>query len=107
MAEAHTFTFERLNRPASESHQPYLKLLFFVTKSPSLSDEEFHRHWETIHADLTVAAKNFQKIKILRYVQVNFSPYLPKLLTVKPRIVPPDPGDPRKRSFAWLSYPSI
>jgi hypothetical protein len=48
----------------------YIKLSFFLKKIANISDEEYYRHWETIHADLTLAASAFKDSGIVRYVQV-------------------------------------
>ena len=52
----------------SINRQPYLKILFFFKKLPSVSDEYFHTHWSTFHADLSMSAKPFL-ISSKRYVQ--------------------------------------
>lgn len=76
MAEPKSVTFDRLASLQTANRQPYFKITFFLTKKAGLSDEEFHRHWETLHADLTVATKGFRDILGLRYVQVS-GVYLP------------------------------
>jgi len=53
-----------------------MKLSFFFSKLPEVSFDQFHRHWETVHADLTVATKSFADNKIQRYVQVRALPEL-------------------------------
>lgn len=75
-----TFTFSQLSSEATTNRQPYFKITFFLTRLPGLSDGDFHRHWQTVHADLTVAAKGFRDVEILRYVQV--SPSLPSLKVI-------------------------
>lgn len=67
----HQFTHPQLNYDAAPNIQPCIKLSFWFNKLPDVSDEQFHRHWETVHADLTVAAKDFNVCKIQRYVQVS------------------------------------
>ncbi|KAK0938560.1 hypothetical protein LTR48_005138 [Friedmanniomyces endolithicus] len=65
----HGFKNDALSYDASPNYQPCVKLSFFFNKKPEVSDEQFHRHWETVHADLTIAAKDFKACKIQRYVQ--------------------------------------
>lgn len=66
----HEFKHSQLSYEATPNTQPCIKLSFWFNKLPNVSDEQFHRHWETVHADLTVAAKDFGLCKIQRYVQV-------------------------------------
>lgn len=66
----HEFKHAQLKYDATPNVQPCIKLAFWFNKLPHVSDEQFHRHWETVHADLTVAAKDFNVCKIQRYVQV-------------------------------------
>ena len=69
----HEFKHPQLSYDATPNIQPCIKLSFWFNKLPHVSDEQFHRHWETVHADLTVAAKDFNVCKIQRYVQVRRS----------------------------------
>ena len=39
-----------------------------------MSIQQFHRHWETVHADLTIATKDFLVCDIKRYVQFHQTP---------------------------------
>ena len=39
-----------------------------------MSYEHFYKHWASVHADLTVAAKSFSVHKIKRYVQTHQTP---------------------------------
>jgi len=66
---AHQFKHEELSYDQLPNYQPCIKLSFYFNKLPEVSYEQFHRHWETVHADLTVAAKDFTACKIQRYVQ--------------------------------------
>jgi hypothetical protein len=50
------------------NRQPYLKILFFFKKLPTVTDEYFHTHWSTFHADLSTSAKPFLSAS-KRYVQ--------------------------------------
>ncbi|KAK0287040.1 hypothetical protein LTR35_004510 [Friedmanniomyces endolithicus] len=65
----HGFKNDALSYDASPNYQPCIKLSFFFNKKPEVSDEQFHRHWETVHADLTIAARDFKACKVQRYVQ--------------------------------------
>lgn len=67
----HQFKNPQLSYDAKPNYQPCVKLSFYFSKLPDVSDEHFHRHWETVHADLTVAAQGFKVCKIQRYVQVH------------------------------------
>lgn len=70
----HQFNHQALSYDAEPNYQPCVKLSFFFNKLPEVSYEQFHRHWETVHADLTVAAKDFAVCKIQRYVQFHQTP---------------------------------
>lgn len=70
----HQFAFNQLSYDAKPNHQPYIKMLFFFNKLPHVSYEQFHRHWETVHADLTVATKEFATCHIQRYNQFHQTP---------------------------------
>jgi hypothetical protein len=70
----HTFNHQPLSYDAEANYQPYIRLSFFFSKLPDVSYEQFHRHWETVHADLTVASKAFKKVHIRRYNQVRSLP---------------------------------
>jgi hypothetical protein len=66
----HTFAYDQLSYDAKPNEQPYIKLSFFFSKLPDVSYEHFHRHWQSIHSDLTIGTKAFKSNKIQRYVQV-------------------------------------
>lgn len=68
------FKHEQLSYDAKPNYQPCVKLSFYFSKLPNVSYEQFHRHWETVHADLTVAAKDFKACKLQRYVQFHQTP---------------------------------
>ena len=70
----HAFKNEQLSYDAKPNYQPCVKLSFFFNKLPEVSYEQFHRHWETVHADLTIAARDFKACKIQRYVQFHQTP---------------------------------
>ena len=46
-----------------------IKLVFFTYKKPGLSDEEFHHHWRTRHAE--VIRKHAQALGIVKYHQTH------------------------------------
>lgn len=66
---SHTFNFQHLNHGQGSNEQPYVRMLMFFKKLPSITEEQFHEWWKTVHADLTVSTKDFG-VHILRYVQV-------------------------------------
>ena len=70
----HDFKNESLSYDAKPNYQPCIRLSFWFNKLPEVSYEQFHRHWETVHADLTVATKDFNVCKIQRYVQFHQTP---------------------------------
>jgi len=70
----HKFTFPQLSYDATPNTQGSIKLTFYFSKLPDVSYEQFYGHWSTVHADLTVAAKNFAALKIQRYVQIGQTP---------------------------------
>ena len=70
----HEFKNQSLSYEASPNYRPCIRLSFWFNKLPEVSDEQFHRHWETVHADLTVATKDFNVCKIQRYVQFHQAP---------------------------------
>ncbi|TKA75001.1 hypothetical protein B0A55_02647 [Friedmanniomyces simplex] len=70
----HGFKNDALSYDATPNYQPCIKLSFFFNKRPEVSHEQFHKHWETVHADLTIAAKDFKACKIQRYVQFHQTP---------------------------------
>lgn len=52
------------------TYKAYVKLLLFFNKKDGVSYEQFLRHWQTVHADLTVATEGFRVSNIQRYTQV-------------------------------------
>ena len=70
----HEFKNEPLSYDAKPNYQPYVRLSFWFNKLPDVSYEQFHRHWETVHADLTIATKDFLVCDIKRYVQFHQTP---------------------------------
>ncbi|KAK3048038.1 hypothetical protein LTR09_010553 [Extremus antarcticus] len=70
----HDFKNDQLSYDAKPNYQPCIKLSFWFSKLPEVSYEQFHRHWETVHADLTIATKDFGVCKVQRYVQFHQTP---------------------------------
>nr|OQO26165.1 hypothetical protein B0A51_03884 [Rachicladosporium sp. CCFEE 5018] len=68
------FQHKALAYDTTPNYQPCIKLSFFFNKLPEVSYEQFHRHWETVHADLTIATRDFKVCKIQRYVQSHQTP---------------------------------
>jgi hypothetical protein len=54
------------------NQQLYFRAMIFFHKKPGVSDEFFHEHWKSIHADLTMQVDEMGKKKggVVRYVQV-------------------------------------
>jgi hypothetical protein len=77
----HTFAYDRLSYDAKPNEQPYIKLSFFFNKSPDVSYEHFHKHWQSVHSDLTIGTKAFKTNQIQRYVQLHAYPELKKMAT--------------------------
>jgi len=72
----HDFKYPQLAYDAEPNSQPYIKLSFFFSKLPEVSYEYFHKHWASVHADLTLGVKSFKDCKIQRYVQYHQTPDL-------------------------------
>jgi len=66
----HKFTFPNLAYDVPRERQPYYRLTFYFKKLPHVTTEQFHRHWEAVHADLFVGTKTFRDSTVVRYVQV-------------------------------------
>jgi hypothetical protein len=58
--------------------------MIFFNKKPGLSDEFFHEHWKSVHADLTMQVGGMGRRKggVVRYVQVRYSTFFPEDLRV-------------------------
>ncbi|ORY06914.1 EthD domain-domain-containing protein [Clohesyomyces aquaticus] len=70
----HQFAFKEFEWDAKENYQPCIKLSFFFKKLPNVDDDHFQKHYSHVHADLTVASKQFNVVRIQRYVQLYQSP---------------------------------
>ncbi|KAI8939337.1 hypothetical protein NX059_003128 [Plenodomus lindquistii] len=69
----HTYHFTELALGSGSNQQPYFRALVFFNKKPELSDEFFHEHWKSVHADLTMQVKN-SGVLLGRYVQFHQEP---------------------------------
>ncbi|KAF2275914.1 uncharacterized protein EI97DRAFT_458912 [Westerdykella ornata] len=68
-----TYAFKELAppNPASEqcfNKQAHVRVIILFKRRPDISEDYFHLHWSTVHAELTVAARDFG-IHISRYNQ--------------------------------------
>ena len=74
-ASAHNYTFKELE-PQCDSlgsfRQPYFRFNIFFRKNANITDEQFHRLWQTVHADLTISEPD-AGTRLLRYTQVSCS----------------------------------
>ncbi|KAL5121165.1 hypothetical protein ACEQ8H_001017 [Pleosporales sp. CAS-2024a] len=57
------------NRDGS-NQQKYFRAMIFFNKKPGLTDDFFHEHWKSVHADLTMQVDN-AGVNLVRYVQVS------------------------------------
>ncbi|KAJ4989790.1 hypothetical protein SVAN01_04627 [Stagonosporopsis vannaccii] len=48
--------------------QPYFRFNIFLRKNSGVTEEYFHRHWKTVHADLTMSEAD-AGVRLLRYTQ--------------------------------------
>ncbi|KAF2404504.1 hypothetical protein EJ06DRAFT_526587 [Trichodelitschia bisporula] len=70
----HKFSYDELAYDTPKNYQPCVKLSFFFNKLPNVSYEHFHRHWETVHADLAISAREFGLCGLKRYSQHHQTP---------------------------------
>jgi hypothetical protein len=70
----HRYKFDelRLSNEKGSNEQPYFRALIFFYKKPGLTDEFFHDHWKSVHADLTIQTRD-AGIHLLRYTQVSLT----------------------------------
>ncbi|KAF2827590.1 hypothetical protein CC86DRAFT_369685, partial [Ophiobolus disseminans] len=66
----HTYTFPELalDHPTRSNEQPYFRAMVFFSKKPGLTDEFFHSHWKSVHADLTMQVEG-AGVRLVRYAQ--------------------------------------
>ncbi|KAJ4309788.1 hypothetical protein N0V94_008766 [Neodidymelliopsis sp. IMI 364377] len=60
--------FNELSLGTGSNEQPYFRALIFFSKKPDVTDEFFHDHWKSVHADLTLRTPD-AGVKLTRYVQ--------------------------------------
>ena len=65
----HKYNFSELELGGGSNQQPYFRAMVFFHKKPGLTDEFFHEHWKSVHADLTMSVKD-AGVTLVRYVQV-------------------------------------
>lgn len=68
LVHQHTFPELALGGPKGSNQQPYFRAMVFFNKKPGLTDEFFHDHWKSVHADLTMQVEG-AGINLVRYVQ--------------------------------------
>lgn len=56
----------------SSGRQQYLRISMFAKRKEGVTSEQFHKHWQTIHADVVRALPGYLNI-CKRYVQVFYS----------------------------------
>ncbi|KAM5347000.1 hypothetical protein ACJ41O_010005 [Fusarium nematophilum] len=66
----HEFAFEKFSYHHEVHYQPCVKVAFYFKKRKDVSHEHFFKHWAQVHADLTLASRNFGLFQVQRYVQV-------------------------------------
>ena len=71
---SYNYTFDEL-RPQRDGQgsfeQSYFRFNVFFRKNAGITEDFFHRHWKTVHADLTISDKD-AGLRLLRYTQVSF-----------------------------------
>lgn len=65
----HPYHFQELELGGGSNQQPYFRALVFFNKKEGLTDEFFHEHWKSVHADLTLQVED-AGVNLVRYVQV-------------------------------------
>ncbi|KAH7095250.1 hypothetical protein FB567DRAFT_24062 [Paraphoma chrysanthemicola] len=64
----HQHVFPELSIGTGSNQQIYFRAMVFFNKKPGLTDEFFHAHWKTVHADLTMQVEG-AGVELVRYVQ--------------------------------------
>jgi len=70
---SYNYTFKELRSQQNSKgsfQQPYFRFNIFFRKSAVITEEFFHSHWKTVHADLTISEKD-GGLRLLRYTQVS------------------------------------
>jgi hypothetical protein len=71
LVHQHTFPELALSSSGDGSNQQmYFRAMVFFNKKPGLTDEFFHEHWKSVHADLTMQVTG-AGVDLVRYSQVN------------------------------------
>ncbi|KAF2107229.1 Malate/L-lactate dehydrogenase [Lophiotrema nucula] len=65
---SHDFRFQELAVGKGSNEQPYFRALIFFNKKPEHTDEFFHEHWKSVHADLTMQVEDLG-LNLVRYIQ--------------------------------------
>ncbi|CAM1502224.1 Fc.00g042080.m01.CDS01 [Cosmosporella sp. VM-42] len=65
----HEFTIDEFKYENEVHYQPCVKVSFYFKKRKDVSHEHFFKHWAHVHADLTLASRNFGQFKCQRYTQ--------------------------------------
>ncbi|KAH9879860.1 hypothetical protein J1614_001884 [Plenodomus biglobosus] len=65
---SHPYHFDELKLGGGSNPQPYFRALVFFNKKPELTDDFFHEHWKSVHADLTMQVQD-SGVYLTRYVQ--------------------------------------
>lgn len=66
--DTHQYRFDELSLGTGSNEQPYFRALVVFNKQPGLTDEFFHSHWKSVHADLTMQVQD-AGVNLVRYVQ--------------------------------------
>lgn len=64
----HPYHFTELSLGGGSNQQRYFRAMLFFNKKPGLTDEFFHDHWKSVHADLTMQVQD-AGVDLVRYVQ--------------------------------------
>ncbi|CBX98198.1 hypothetical protein LEMA_P096070.1 [Plenodomus lingam JN3] len=64
----HPYHFDELRLGGGSNQQPYFRALVFFNKKPEITDDFFHEHWKSVHADLTMQVQD-SGVFLTRYVQ--------------------------------------
>lgn len=69
----HSYHFDELKLGGGSNEQQYFRAQIFFRKKPNLTDEFFHEHWKSVHADLTMQVADANSL-LLRYEQFHQEP---------------------------------
>lgn len=71
----HHYTFPELAISSGgdgSNQQKYFRAMIFFNNKPGLTDEFFHEHWKSVHADLTIQVAD-AGVDLVRYSQVSLT----------------------------------